>query len=635
MKTAVLALLSVVLGVHGLVAQDTSALVIIDPPAPVLGSAITVTYHTDHADARLNGVGAFNGQALIWRSDEAPIFVEWPMTKKNGAWTGTLRVQDSTWRAGLVRFATPDEKRVDDNQGTYWTFLVHGKNGKPVRGAYLALANTYMSRFPGFRRKKNLEEARTALDRENALYPGQRQSIFQSWEIELAEKRGDKDIKTRISKELARMVNNAPEDRELLQTARTWYRRLRMKDKQKELDAMILKLDPHGETARQIALEKLFTERDPKKRADAAMGFLREYPDADNQQKSSVVSILARAERIEEALKVLSSMPRPAGSLYNTIAWTLIEKKKDLEKGVELAERAIMLLREPSPESKASYYSNHFWNESNRSSLGYALDTYAYGLHQLGRLQEALDAYAEAFALTDGNNPDINRRYVECSLEAGDNERALDVVREALEHGNSNDALLKLGKKAFAALNSSGKGFDAFVAEARAKAVERFRTELMENRINQPAPSFTAVNTAGETIVLEKLKGKVVVLDFWATWCGPCKAAFPYVQKVYEKYRANPNVVILAVNTWESTKGEKRKKAVNAFIKKNKYTFPVIFDESGIVDAYGVEGIPTQFFIDRDGAIQFKEIGFKGPNMAEQMTIMIDMLLSGNEFLSK
>ena len=66
------------------------------------------------------------------------------------------------------------------------------------------------------------------------------------------------------------------------------------------------------------------------------------------------------------------------------------------------------------------------------------------------------------------------------------------------------------------------------------------------------------------------------MLDFWATWCGPCKASFPSLQKIYSKYKDNSDVVILALNTWENKTGKELEDLVKGFIADNKYTFCVL-----------------------------------------------------------
>jgi predicted AlkP superfamily phosphohydrolase/phosphomutase len=102
---------------------------------------------------------------------------------------------------------------------------------------------------------------------------------------------------------------------------------------------------------------------------------------------------------------------------------------------------------------------------------------------------------------------------------------------------------------------------------------------------------------------------------------------------VYNQYKENKDVVILTLNTWERIKGPGRIEHVKQFMKDNKYTFPVLIDET-TVDRYKVEGIPTKFLIDRDGKVQFKSIGFEGgQKMVDEMTIQIEMLLS-KEFYS-
>jgi len=190
-------------------------------------------------------------------------------------------------------------------------------------------------------------------------------------------------------------------------------------------------------------------------------------------------------------------------------------------------------------------------------------------------------------------------------------------------------------KTAYVKVNGSEKGFEDALAEARGKAREEMKNELLKQRINKPEIDFALKGLDGKTVKLSDLKGKVVVLDFWATWCGPCKVSFPALQKIYDKYKNNPNIVILALNTWERVSGVEREDVVKKFIEENKYTFPVLYDE-GFVEKYGVEGIPTKFVIDKKGMIQFKSVGFySDQKMTEEMELWFEILLDDKFYTSK
>jgi len=116
-------------------------------------------------------------------------------------------------------------------------------------------------------------------------------------------------------------------------------------------------------------------------------------------------------------------------------------------------------------------------------------------------------------------------------------------------------------------------------------------------------------------------------LDFWATWCGPCKASFPGMQKAVQKYANNNNVKFLFVNAWENVSD--KKKNAEDFIKKNKYPFQVLLDEQNkVIDSYKVSGIPTKFIIDKAGNIRFMKVGFSGntDQMVDEISQMISMV---------
>ena len=124
-----------------------------------------------------------------------------------------------------------------------------------------------------------------------------------------------------------------------------------------------------------------------------------------------------------------------------------------------------------------------------------------------------------------------------------------------------------------------------------------------DNLINSRAPDFALRDTAGKNISLSAFKGKVVLLNFWATWCPPCRAEMPALNKLYRE-KKNRGLEIIAVSTDRSVS------SVKDFLEKHKVDFPILFDEDRTaVKLYRVFSMPTTFLIDRNGTVVEKFYG--------------------------
>ncbi len=123
-------------------------------------------------------------------------------------------------------------------------------------------------------------------------------------------------------------------------------------------------------------------------------------------------------------------------------------------------------------------------------------------------------------------------------------------------------------------------------------------------RIGDKAPDFELQNSKGETVVLSELRGKVVLVNFWATWCPPCRAEIPSMDELYQSY-AEGNFEILAINI-EANGPE----IMPGFSREFPHSFPVLFDTDGVVqERYGVYKFPETFVLDKDGIIVEKVVG--------------------------
>lgn len=130
--------------------------------------------------------------------------------------------------------------------------------------------------------------------------------------------------------------------------------------------------------------------------------------------------------------------------------------------------------------------------------------------------------------------------------------------------------------------------------------------------VDRKAPEFSLTLFDGRKITLEELKGKPVVVNFWASWCIPCREEAPWLEAAWRKYKKR-GVVFLGINIQD------RKANARAFIKEFGITYLNGVDPRGKISIdYGVYGVPETFFLDRQGKIAYKHLGVTSPSLLEE-----------------
>jgi thiol-disulfide isomerase/thioredoxin len=148
---------------------------------------------------------------------------------------------------------------------------------------------------------------------------------------------------------------------------------------------------------------------------------------------------------------------------------------------------------------------------------------------------------------------------------------------------------------------------------------------LRQQRLNKKLPPLDSlVDMDGLPFPMERLKGKIVIIDFWATWCVPCMREMPYVQRVYDQYKNNPNILFLIVNS-----GARNTLAdAQSWFGRKKYGFPVYYNkDERIGDKLGFSFIPAIYILDGRGFTQFRTIGFEGAIIEKKLEAAIALLL--------
>lgn len=261
----------------------------------------------------------------------------------------------------------------------------------------------------------------------------------------------------------------------------------------------------------------------------------------------------------------------------------------------------------------------------------FLLNMYSQVLVKQGNYPKAFVAIKECYEMAVRKTPRLTAEYYYLVSKTGGYEEAIPELEKAVLAGLADDDLKKELKNAYSKVHPE-KDSDVYLTTLINHFDEKYKEEIAAKMIIEQAPEFKVKDINGKEVSLSDFKGKTIVLDFWATWCGPCKKSLPAMQMVVNKYKHDPNVEFLFIHTWETVPNPKSD-AVN-YLLTHDLNLPLYMDLKDprtktnlAVSSFGVKGIPAKFVIDGNGKIRFKASGLSWPDEAavKELSAMIEM----------
>ncbi|MEM9932776.1 MAG: TlpA disulfide reductase family protein [Bacteroidota bacterium] len=621
----------------GFISSLFSQTITFNPEYPQPGESVRLTYDTEGGKLEGEDVSAvayvFDGKEI--RASDVDLSVKGTVFKGKFTTSNEAKVV-------FIKLKGKDSQLVEQNGGKGVAVMIYEQDGKtPVSGAMGEYGKGvfYDSYSVGLEGNDSL--AKELFIRELDVYPENKLEYLPAI-VQASRTLDNEKVIGWFQEVLDSALKSEKVSEEGLMAALFATMVTRDNEAYATIQQKLLAAYPSGELAFRSEIRKLENMSDPvemekfHKELKDQFGETDYYHNFKPRLLETLVSAYVDKESMDKAIQVVNQIENVPYRSYvlNEMAWKLAggdldEKGKEIPTALAWSRESLSLTRQmmKDPEAEREVeISPKEHRENLISSYANLADTYALVLYKAGNSDSAF--YYQEIARESWGEEDkgINERYTAYMEGALGPEKTKEALETFIRDGNASGIMKKQYKRIIKGDEEANKDFLAFMANLDREAMEEAMEELSKQAIEEKAPAFTVSNLDGIEVSLESLKGKVVVLDFWATWCGPCIMAFPGMDKARKKFLDRDDVIFLFVNSREQDGEEKNN--VLTFLEKKSYTFEVLMDtDDKMINAYKVEGIPTKIIIDKEGVIRFKSVGYAGDDekMVEELSLMIEM----------
>lgn len=608
----------------------------LSPKIAIPGESVKVTYNPGNTPLeKKKNVSATVYQFIDYKWEKADI----KLVKKDSVWTTDYLLPAN---AALVAFKFKSGRVTDIGHGYGW--ILSSKDGKSIPGGYAGWAflrnGTVPEYFPDYTDNKAMIGDDVVLywmQQQVKQHPSSKRDVIYPW-LKVLKKVNAEKAKTMALKDINYL--NSLTDLTVADLTNIQRVYAEILDKPASADSMrrviasidsteIKRLNPE----KLVAYKAMTTERDYKKVLPMHIDFLKRYPKekADrNFDKANwidyakiygTICVIASTEKDIATYKEYLAQA-PFGSL-STIFYRCMKvpyvslKTFNAEEAYTYARPAMDRLLEFNDTPPDGYMNTYLDNAG----------VYADILMHLGKDEPALGFATAAQQKYQYEDSPLNEVSAILLERGGQQEKLKVVLESSMKKNQMTPLMLEMLKKSYLLEHKSEEGYQAYLSTLKDETLHAaLEAKVKKSMIKKAVPDFSVRNNKGKVVKLSALKGKVIVLDFWASWCAPCKAAFPGMKMAVDKYKNDKDIAFLFVDTQEKRKDYEA--YVTKYLKDNNYDFEVLFDaDAKFSKSYGVGPIPHKMVIDKNGLLRFSEVGYMGSpsELVDEISMMVEL----------
>ncbi|MGE7777698.1 TlpA family protein disulfide reductase [Chitinophaga sp. NPDC101104] len=574
--------------------------VVIAPGKPEAGETVTVTLDPSVPGGPIPaGATAVTVQFVTSNFYDLPIRI--PMVKTNGKWTASFRLAPY---AAFATFQLTSGNTIERPAADRLYEVMVYKNGLPVRHALLYRGGSMaaqMGKAPGA-----AAAAADLYEQELKAFPDNYEArlrllVYREQVAKLASEK--KAIRRRMHDVIEAKWKEAPSDRGNLNRVTMGYLIIGEPSRLDSIRKQVGARYPETALGRSLHADFIGREKDTARRItllELALDKETEQNEADfSPFHEQLFELYARAKdsakTVFHAGKVRHDMESPhLPRFYKSMAETLIENAVALPLARQYTNMALAMA-DRWPAGLIRYFpeTGHIIplvDDSTRRAVTAQAKGNLLSMLGLIDMLEGKDGEGEA--------------HMRAAIAASHDHETLENVSRFYKQTGRETALAEIG----------------------ALRLGELKAAVARQMIDKPAPALSSfVDLKGNPVTPESLRGKVVLIDFWATWCVPCMQEMPFVQKLYDEFKSNPDVVFMIVNS-----GAKNTLQDAQNWKGNKtYSFPVYYNtDPNIGEKFNFNIIPATYVIDKNGRIRFANIGFEGAEVESRLRVQLQMALT-------